>query len=75
MEGRREVMELIEGRLFDGEWYERTDLLHGSFGGRSGYCVVVWTSEGAGLERGSAPTLIGPFPSAALAYRTVSEMS
>ena len=66
-----EVMELVNGRLFDGESYERSELEVGSFVGKSGYCVVVWNPR-AGEDL--VPELMGPFPSADLALRAADEL-
>ena len=67
-------MQMIEGRLFDGEWYERTELLHGSSARESGYCVVVWTSDAVQSGQNAEPILVGPFPSADLALQRAKEL-
>ena len=74
MESRTEVMHMVEGRLFDGEWYERTELLRGSPARESGYCVVVWTSDPVRPGQNADPILMGPFPSADLALQRVKEL-
>jgi hypothetical protein len=67
-------MQLVDGHLFDGEWYERTELLRGSFAGESGFCVVLWPSDVAGAPDESRPKLMGPFRSADIAYTTAKEL-
>jgi hypothetical protein len=69
-----EVMQLVDGHLFDAEWYERTELLHGSLGGRSGYCVVLWPSSEVYAPDQPAPAFMGPFPSEDVAYTTAEEL-
>jgi hypothetical protein len=74
MQRRSEVMQLMDDRLFDGEWYERTELLRGSHPGNSGYYVVVWNSDAMRSEREAGPRLLGPFPSADAAWRRAREL-
>ena len=69
-----EVMRLIDGRLFDAESYEHTDLLSGSFAGAPGYYVVVWDFDAAPTERAVRPAFVGPFPSPDLAFATASKL-
>ena len=70
-----EVMQLVDGHLFDAEWYERTELLHGLLAGRSGYCVVLWPcSEVCAPDHQPRPTFMGPYPSEDLAYTTAKEV-
>ena len=69
-----EVMQLIDGRLFDGEWYERTELLRGSFAGESGYLVAVWPTAQARPDEDPRPRLEGPFASADLASKAANEL-
>jgi hypothetical protein len=71
MRASLEVMELVNGRLFDPESYERSELLPGSFAGKSGYCVVVWSSK---VDDDLVPELHGPFPSLDLAFRAAKEL-
>ena len=74
MENRTELMQMVGGRLFDGEWYERSELLRGSPSAESGYCVVVWTSGVAQSGQTAEPILVGPFPSADLALQRAKEL-
>ena len=67
-------MQMVEGRLFDGEWYERTELLRGSPTGESGYCIVVWTSDPVLPGQNAEPILVGPFPSADVALQRAREL-
>jgi len=70
MRRKAEVMQLVDGKLFDDDWYERTDLLPPAFAAASGYCVVVWTAVDDPSGEHIPPTLVGPFESADLATRT-----
>jgi len=67
-------MQMVQGRLFDGEWYERTELLRGLPTEESGYCVVVWTSEPVQPGQSVEPILVGPFPSADVALQRAKEL-
>jgi hypothetical protein len=69
-----EVMRLIEGRLFDAESYERTELLRGSFAGESGYYVVVWSSTTVDCPDEFLPKLVGPFKSVDLASNKANDL-
>ena len=69
-----EVMRLIEGRLFDAESYERTELLRGPFAGESGYYVVVWSSATADCPDQFLARLVGPFKSADLASNKANDL-
>jgi hypothetical protein len=67
-----EVMELVDGRLFDAESYDRSELLAGSFTRESGYYVMV---RGAGALGHPAPArLVGPYRSAELADALANEL-
>ena len=68
-----EVMQLVDGRLFDEESYERTGLLAGSHPTASGYYVVVWASDRAPTQ-GARPCFVGPFPSSDLAFTAASKL-
>ena len=69
-----EVMRLVDGRLFDAESYERSELLDESFAGPPGYYVVVWTGETTPARRSARPRFMGPFPSPDLAFATANQM-
>ena len=67
-------MRLVDGHLFDGEWYERSELLRGSHARESGYCVVIWTSDVTQPEHDAGPKLMGPFSSADVAWQRAMEL-
>lgn len=69
---RTEIVRFVDGRLFDGESYERTDALGAARAGESGYYVMVWGSEAATSRRRARPRLLGPFPSRELAFATAN---
>jgi len=69
-----EVMQLVDGHMFDAEWYERTELLHASLAGRSGYCVVLWPSSEVRAPDQPRPVFMGPFAAEDLAYTTARKV-
>ena len=69
-----EVMRLVDGRLFDAESYERSELLDESVAGGPGYYVVVWPADAAQAPQGTRPSFMGPFPSPGLAFARANEL-
>lgn len=62
-----EVVQVVGGRLFDAESYERTDALSGSFPSESGYYVIVRRSEAPASSSDARASFVGPFLSEELA--------
>jgi hypothetical protein len=69
-----EVMRLVDGRLFDAESYERSELLDASFAGAAGYYVVVWASDATRVRQSARPRFVGPFPSPDVAFATANKL-
>jgi hypothetical protein len=69
-----EVMRSVDGRLFDAESYERSELLDESFAGAPGYYVVVWAVDAAQPRQGARPRFMGPFPTLDLAFATANAL-
>ena len=65
MYGRYKIVQVVEGHLFDEEWYERTDAFEPAADAPSGFYAVLWPVEEAASS--STAGLLGPFPDARLA--------
>ena len=66
MYGRYKIVQVVEGHLFDEEWYERTDAFEPAADAPSGFYAVLWPVEEAPCSSSTAG-LLGPFPDARLA--------
>lgn len=67
MYSRYEIVQIVEGRLFDEEWYERTGAFASGLDAQSGFYALLWPLEEAKQHPASTASLLGPFPDARVA--------
>jgi hypothetical protein len=72
MYARYEIVQVIEGRLFDEDCYERTGSFETTLETQSGYYAVLWPSEQVAPR--SSARLLGPFPDARFAAAQAEEL-
>ncbi len=64
MQGKVEIVRVVDGHLFDAECYERTAMMAGPCDHASGYYVVSWPAEAKTTRFDSEAVFLGPYTSA-----------
>jgi hypothetical protein len=72
MYARYEIVQVVEGRLFDEDCYERTGSFETALETQSGYYAVLWPFEHVASR--SSARFLGPFPDARFAAAQAEEL-
>jgi hypothetical protein len=73
MYARYEILQVVEGHLFDEDCYERTGALEWTLDARPGFYAVLWPAKDAASRSRSPMRLLGPFPDARVAGAQAQE--
>ena len=70
---RYEILQVVEGHLFDEDCYERTGAFEWTLDAQTGFYAVLWPAEDAASRSCSPMRLLGPFPDARVARAQAQE--
>ena len=73
MYARYEVLQVIEGHLFDEDCYERTGAFEWTLDPQPGFYAVLWPAKDAASRSRSPMRLLGPFHDARVAKTQAQE--